>query len=1053
VEALLRTLLGVLRRLLDPLGRAVIDPDYAATLCSLVPAWYRDDGENIFASLVLEIDGIWNAIADLESRLQNVDPKGPDALVVLIKETAGIVERFRALVSSLGSISEGDVAPLAAGVAQLAEILTGLWLEQDHPVIARMLDLLTLSEPALERPGIELWSQPRFERLPGLISDPVTALGNVYLPNAAPVSGLQRILIPRIAGLLRALGARCDLTAPGELRVLVYEPWLASSSGLAPAIGLQVGVSSASDGGAVWTLGPEVDAVSIAWDLSPWLLTFTLDGVSGGVSVGYDGLAGAGATVAASLGLNYQRHEDGEPAGAAASGEILRFERLGLTLSASASNSDWDVGALLALVGGRLVIDIGEGDSFIRNVLPTSELAASFALEAGISRRHGLTLSGGLGLDLTIPLDVDLTVVYLQSLQIHLGLNEAGADILVTAGLNASVDFAIAQLSVEGIGVRLKLKVGDGGNLGPVDLRLGFMPPTGIGVSVGTDAIGGGGFLDLDEARGQYSGMLALSLAGLCDITAIALIDTKLPDGSDGWSFLGLLFAEFNPGLQLGFGFTLLGVGGLFAFNKEIDSEALLALYNAGRIDSLMFPEDPIANAPQILADLRAVFPTAPGRVVFGPFVKMGFGTPTILEVELGLLICVPSPIVIALLGELSLYLPLKESPLVELHIDVLGLLDLGKKVFSLDGALRDSRILTYTLTGGMAFRMTWGQGTDFAFSIGGFHPDYSPPPDFSVPERLCCSMGLGDYARLEQRQYLALTPNTFQIGASIEFRAELDGFGIRAWAGFDALLYFKPFKFQAEFGAGVEVRAGGSVLASLDIDGHLSGPNPFRLWGKIRISLFFFDLKIPIDLSFGEARSEPASTRTPLLALKEELKNTGNWSTERGGAGVSLELVQTKDQPTLLDPSGRLRFLQRQLPLNKFIERFDQADLDNPVRLSVEVDGLGEGDVELLMEPLPPASWRKLTEPQRLSLPRPFEPAPTGLLLAASAANHGTPVVLELGWDQETVDESDDTTLTAMPILLMTASSVRASRHPAKAKRGDGHTHIGADWSAKETP
>ena len=50
-----------------------------------------------------------------------------------------------------------------------------------------------------------------------------------------------------------------------------------------------------------------------------------------------------------------------------------------------------------------------------------------------------------------------------------------------------------------------------------------------------------------------------------------------MPDGSDGFSLVIIVTAEFGSGLQLGFGFTLLGVGGLLGLNRTVNADALLA--------------------------------------------------------------------------------------------------------------------------------------------------------------------------------------------------------------------------------------------------------------------------------------------------------------------------------------------------------------------------------------------------------------------------------------------------------------------------------------------
>src|SRR4029078_9274709 len=101
----------------------------------------------------------------------------------------------------------------------------------------------------------------------------------------------------------------------------------------------------------------------------------------------------------------------------------------------------------------------------------------------------------------------------------------------------------------------------------------GFKPPTGAGISLNAGPISGGGFLSIKD--GRYAGALELKIYSVA-VKAFGVIDTKLPDGSAGFSFVIVISAEFTP-IQLGLGFTLLGVGGLIGINRRVDGKALEA--------------------------------------------------------------------------------------------------------------------------------------------------------------------------------------------------------------------------------------------------------------------------------------------------------------------------------------------------------------------------------------------------------------------------------------------------------------------------------------------
>src|SRR5690606_30800385 len=94
-----------------------------------------------------------------------------------------------------------------------------------------------------------------------------------------------------------------------------------------------------------------------------------------------------------------------------------------------------------------------------------------------------------------------------------------------------------------------------------------------------------------------------------------------------------------------------------------------------GAVKSIMFPENVIENASRIISDLRVVFPPQSKHYVVAPFFKIGYGTPTVLEADLGILVEIPFKGRLILLGSLGVYLPNKEveKRLGEIHVDIFG--------------------------------------------------------------------------------------------------------------------------------------------------------------------------------------------------------------------------------------------------------------------------------------------------------------------------------------------------------------------------------------------
>ncbi len=184
-----------------------------------------------------------------------------------------------------------------------------------------------------------------------------------------------------------------------------------------------------------------------------------------------------------------------------------------------------------------------------------------------------------------------------------------------------------------------------------------------------------------------------------------------------------------------------------------------------------MFPQDVIANAPRIISDLRAIFPPQQGTFLIGPMAKLGWGEPTLVSVSLGVIIEIP-PGDIAILGVLELALPAgrRRDPRAA------GQLRGRAGVQQVSGctsspSLYDSHLLFITIQGEMGLLVAWGDDANFVVSVGGFHPQFNPPPlPFPTPQRIQLDLINESFARIRATGYFAVTSNTVQFGTNAEF-------------------------------------------------------------------------------------------------------------------------------------------------------------------------------------------------------------------------------------------------------------------------------------------
>ena len=268
------------------------------------------------------------------------------------------------------------------------------------------------------------------------------------------------------------------------------------------------------------------------------------------------------------------------------------------------------------LSGGRAAIKPGESDSFLSSILPANGVELKFDLGMRWSAT-GMSFEGSAAAAIDFPLHFSIGPLRIDGL--HVGLSPSEAGIGVETSFAASTSLGPLTVAVDRVGAQAMLAFHDG-NLGPIDLALDFKPPSGIGLAVEVPGVAsGGGFLFHDAATATYAGVMQLSIYGQLTLTAFGLIATRMPDGSRGYSIVVFITADdFRP-IQLGLGFTLLGVGGMVAINRTFDENVLREGIKNDTLGTLLFPRDPVRNAPAIISALAKAFPARSGSYLRWP--------------------------------------------------------------------------------------------------------------------------------------------------------------------------------------------------------------------------------------------------------------------------------------------------------------------------------------------------------------------------------------------------------------------------------------------------
>jgi hypothetical protein len=587
-----------------------------------------------------------------------------------------------------------------------------------------------------------------------------------------------------------------------------------------------------------------------------------------------------------------------------------------------------------------LVLDVAD-DALLGAVIGDSiEVALTFGL---IGDTAGLRLKDGTGLKATIPLEkipnspVQIPFLYFE-LTKGTTLNQIDLEI---AG---SFQVAIGPFSgsIDRLGTKLNMNNLLGSGAAPA-ASWGLKPPSGAGLEIDAGVVKGGGFLIFDPDRGEYGGILDIKLMQI-GVKAIGLLSTKNPGG---WSLLLIITAQLPP-IQLGFGFTMTGIGGLLGVQHTINSSAISAGLASGSLDSFLFPQNPIANAPQIISELRTIFPFKAGGFVIGPMLELGWGTPSLVMARIGVLIEASQ---IVIVGQVIVELPPlvdKSLALLYLQMDIAGGVVFDPLKFWLDGLLRDSRVLFISLTGQFAFRALFGDKPTFIISAGGFHPKFTDiPPDIPAPfKRVGAEFSIG-IVGLEFKGYFAVTSATVQGGSSMRVWGDV---GIAAFEGgfeFNAIIYIVPkFHFETDIHVWAGVEVFGIDFASVDIYGMLEGPGRWHIVGRAEIHTPWPlpDFSFHVDETWGEDRATTVRRLRLADELKKEIEAADakgtpvNWSAVLPVANDGfVTLIKLPPAPGLLaHPNALLQFTQKRMPLNKKLTKLASDRIEGEKQIGI---------------------------------------------------------------------------------------------------------------------
>ena len=572
------------------------------------------------------------------------------------------------------------------------------------------------------------------------------------------------------------------------------------------------------------------------------------------------------------------------------------------------------VGYIGALRDARIMLHL-QDVAFVKEVV-TDDIAIGFDTYLWYDYHKGFDFGG----DVRLHLEYDLNHKKLGPLTIETFTADAGpvkgekGKLALTIGTTFQVNFCDALVvSVEDLGVGFKLNYRDEqGDFGDYALDAGISYPTGVGITVDASVVKGGGQVSLDRETNEFFGYLFLEILEKVSVKAVLLCDPGTAEGHF-FSLFVLLSALFNPGVPLGMGFSLTAVGGTLGLNRRISRDAIQNGVRTGSLGQVFFVGDPEANLAEMKGNVISYFPPKEDQFFFGLLGQISFEP--LLKCDFGLLLQLPAPTEVIIVGAIRVKVA---GGVLDINSYFAGGINFSEGMW-FDSSLVNSQIVGISISGDMAFRLNWGGQKGFLLSMGGFHPAYHPEEGLHAGKMNRLAMRLEyDILNVSFEHYLAVTSNTFQIGARLDLKVGWKEFCITGYAGFDTLFQFNPFLFQFAACAGAHVVIGTTNLLHTTLNLGVQGPAPWIAVGTAHFKLLGIKVDVDFSLTWGKRVPKlPSKVVEVFPLLVEEWNNGSNWHVDNGDltGKTPVSLFGHASSGMILQPDGSLTFNQSAVP------------------------------------------------------------------------------------------------------------------------------------------
>ncbi|MCK8462474.1 hypothetical protein MUY35_01255 [Aliiroseovarius sp. S1339] len=306
--------------------------------------------------------------------------------------------------------------------------------------------------------------------------------------------------------------------------------------------------------------------------------------------------------------------------------------------------------------------------------------------------------------------------------------------------------------------------------------------------------------------------------------------------------------------------FFLTGVGGGFGINRDIKPPDDIGKFNEFTMIAALDPA--YRPSDDLMAEMEKVrneFLPKKGNFWFAAGISFNsfalVDGIAVVAVEFG------HGFELSIFGLARMALPRPEAALVSIELGLIARFSTEEGVIWIQAQLTENSWLFHQsarLTGGFAY-VSWFKGAkagEFVITLGGYHPNFHRD-GYPVVPRLGFNWSVSSNIVVKAETYFALTSEAFMAGGLFEASAKFGPAYAHLSFGGNAIVYFDPFRYEAD--AHVRVSAGirinvlfGTINLSFSLGAFVEVAGP-EFHGSARVEIG------PIDITvrFGNANGQ----------------------------------------------------------------------------------------------------------------------------------------------------------------------------------------------------